>query len=146
MFFLSLSLRKASKYRIAHFTSVCRMAALCSLAVRDSFRTSICCLLSENWFVRVSSFVCKASNSVSLRDSSCFTWPIWKRKKRRAKEKHNLYTFLTRITINSHNYQQTVWYSKLIPWNCEAFSYLEWKVSKHLCHEQKIQRKREREQ
>ena len=117
------------------------MAALCSLAVRDSFRTSICCLLSENWFVRVSSFVCKASNSVSLRDSSCFTWPIWKRKKRWPKEKI-IYTFLTKRTINSHNYQQTVWCSKPIPQNCEAFSYPEWKASKNLCHEQKIQGKR----
>lgn len=60
-------------------TSVCRMAALCSFAVRDSLSTSICCLLSENWFVRVSNFVCKASNSVSFRDSSCFTWPIYRK-------------------------------------------------------------------
>lgn len=58
------------------FTSVCRMAALCSLAVRDSFSTSMCCLLSENWFVSVSSFVCRARSSVSFLDSSCFTWPI----------------------------------------------------------------------
>lgn len=69
------------------FTSVCRMAALCSLAVRDSFSTSMCCLLSENWFVRVSSLVCKASSSVSFLDNSCFTWPIWKRKHNTVRKK-----------------------------------------------------------
>lgn len=57
-------------------TSVCRMAARCSLAVRDSLSTSMCCLLSENWLVSVSSLVCRPKSSVSFRDKSCFTWSI----------------------------------------------------------------------
>lgn len=75
---------------------------------------------------------------------SVFTWQLLfhlTNLKKKEKEKI-IYTFLRKITTNSHNYQQTVWYSKLIPWNCEDFSYLEWKASKNLCHEQKIQGKR----
>lgn len=59
-------------------TSVCRMAARCSLAVRDSFSTSICCLQSEFWLLRVSSFVCRASSSDSFFDNSCFSWSIYR--------------------------------------------------------------------
>lgn len=59
-----------------NITSVCRMAARCSLAVRDSLSTSICCLQSEFWLLRVSSFVCKASSSDSFFDNSCFSWSI----------------------------------------------------------------------
>lgn len=69
------------------FTSVCRMAALCSLAVKDSFSTSMCCLLSENWFVSVSSFVCRAKSSVSFLESSCFTWPIYRKKRNAVRKK-----------------------------------------------------------
>lgn len=54
------------------------MAARCSLAVRDSLRTSICCLLSENWLVSVSSLVCKPSSSLSFLERSCFTCSIYK--------------------------------------------------------------------
>lgn len=59
-------------------TSVWRMAALCSLAVSDSLSTSMCCLQSEFWLLRVSSFVCKARSSDSFLESSCFSWSIWK--------------------------------------------------------------------
>lgn len=57
-------------------TSVWRMAALCSLAVSDSLSTSMCCLQSEFWLLRVSSFVCKARSSDSFFESSCFSWSI----------------------------------------------------------------------
>lgn len=57
-------------------TSVWRMAARCSLAVRDSLSTSICCLQSEFWLLSVSSFVCRASSSDSFFDNSCFSWSI----------------------------------------------------------------------
>lgn len=57
-------------------TSVWSMAALCSLAVRDSLSTSICCLQSEFWLLRVSSLVCKARSSDSFFESSCFSWSI----------------------------------------------------------------------
>lgn len=63
-------------------TSVCRMAARCSLAVRDSLSTSICCLQSEFWLLRVSSFVCRASSSDSFLDNSCFSWSIYAHSKR----------------------------------------------------------------
>lgn len=63
-----------------HLTSVWRMAALCSLAVSDSLSTSMCCLQSEFWLLRVSSFVCKARSSDSFLESSCFSWSIWKTK------------------------------------------------------------------
>lgn len=59
-------------------TSVWRMAALCSLAVSDSLSTSMCCLQSEFWLLRVSSFVCKARSSDSFLESSCFSWSICK--------------------------------------------------------------------
>lgn len=59
-------------------TSVWRMAALCSLAVSDSLSTSMCCLQSEFWLLRVSSFVCKARSSDSFFESSCFSWSICK--------------------------------------------------------------------
>lgn len=59
-------------------TSVCRMAARCSLAVRDSLSTSICCLQSEFWLFRVSSFVCRANSSDSFFDNSCFSWSIYR--------------------------------------------------------------------
>lgn len=65
-------------------TSVWRMAALCSLAVSDSLSTSMCCLQSEFWLLRVSSFVCKARSSDSFFESSCFSWSIcekWNYKK-----------------------------------------------------------------
>ncbi len=58
-------------------TSVCRIAARCSLAVRDSLSTSICCLLSENWLVRVSSLVCSPRSWVSFLERSCLTWSIY---------------------------------------------------------------------
>lgn len=64
-------------------TSVCRMAARCSLAVRDSLSTSICCLQSEFWLFRVSSFVCRARSSDSFLDNSCFSWSICRRTKQR---------------------------------------------------------------
>lgn len=54
------------------------MAARCSLAVRDSLSTSICCLQSEFWLLRVSSFVCRASSSDSFFDNSCFSWSIYR--------------------------------------------------------------------
>lgn len=57
-------------------TSVWSMAALCSLAVRDSLSTSMCCLQSEFWLLRVSSLVCKARSSDSFFESSCFSWSI----------------------------------------------------------------------
>lgn len=66
------------------FTSVCRMAARCSLAVRDSLSTSICCLQSEFWLFRVSSFVWRANSSDSFLDSSCFSWSICRYKKQSA--------------------------------------------------------------
>lgn len=53
------------------------MAARCSLAVRDSLSTSICCLQSEFWLLRVSSFVCRANSSDSFLDNSCFSWSIY---------------------------------------------------------------------
>lgn len=58
-------------------TSVCKIAALCSLAVSDSLSTSTCCLLSENWLLRVSSLVLKANSSLSLRLRSCLACSIW---------------------------------------------------------------------
>lgn len=64
-------------------TSVWRMAALCSLAVSDSLSTSMCCLQSEFWLLRVSSFVCKARSSDSFLESSCFSWSICKKRRRR---------------------------------------------------------------
>lgn len=54
------------------------MAARCSLAVRDSLSTSICCLQSEFWLLRVSSFVCRANSSDSFFDNSCFSWSIYR--------------------------------------------------------------------
>lgn len=63
-------------------TSVCRMAARCSLAVRDSLSTSMCCLQSEFWLLRVSSFVCRANSSDSFLDNSCFSWSIYTHSKR----------------------------------------------------------------
>lgn len=77
-------------------TSVCRMAARCSLAVRDSLRTSMCCLLSENWLVSVSSFVCRPKSSVSFLDRSCFTWSIWTRETVRQLWKHGDKSFLSK--------------------------------------------------
>lgn len=59
-------------------TSVCRMAARCSLAVRDSLSTSMCCLQSEFWLLRVSNFVCRASSSDSFFDNSCLSWSIYR--------------------------------------------------------------------
>lgn len=59
-------------------TSVCRMAARCSLAVRDSLSTSICCLQSEFWLLSVSSFVCRANSSDSFFDNSCLSWSIYR--------------------------------------------------------------------
>lgn len=64
------------KWWVFFSTSVCRMAARCSLAVRDSLSTSICCLQSEFWLLRVSSFVCRANSSDSFFDNSCFSWSI----------------------------------------------------------------------
>lgn len=70
-------------------TSVCRMAARCSLAVRDSLSTSICCLQSEFWLLRVSSFVCRASSSDSFFDNSCFSWSICKHMKQTRHTNHH---------------------------------------------------------
>lgn len=67
-----------------HNTSVWSMAALCSLAVRDSLSTSMCCLQSEFWLLRVSSLVCKARSSDSFFESSCFSWSICNRGKNRS--------------------------------------------------------------
>lgn len=73
---VEISPQKLRIYLICDSTSVCNMAALCSLAVSDSFRTSTCCLLSENWLVRVSSLVLKANSSLSFRLRSCFACSI----------------------------------------------------------------------
>lgn len=67
-------------------TSVCNIAALCSLAASDSFSTSTCCLLSENWLVRVSSLVLKANSSLSFRLRSCFACSICSKKRRKKKK------------------------------------------------------------
>lgn len=54
------------------------MAARCSLAVRDSLSTSMCCLQSEFWLLSVSSFVCRANSSDSFFDNSCLSWSIYR--------------------------------------------------------------------
>lgn len=76
IFVYSILLLSSHAIHCVTLTSVCRMAARCSLAVRDSLSTSTCCLLSENWLVSVSSLVCRPKSSVSFRDRSCFTWSI----------------------------------------------------------------------
>lgn len=58
-------------------TSVCSVLARCSLALSDSFSTSMCCLQSEFWLVSVSSLVCRACISDSFLFSSCFSCSIW---------------------------------------------------------------------
>lgn len=73
-------------------TSVWRMAARCSLAVSDSLSTSMCCLQSEFWLLRVSSFVCKARSSDSFFESSCFSWSICKRTKLQEIRSHRYYS------------------------------------------------------
>lgn len=86
------------------------MAARCSLAVRDSLRTSMCCLLSENWLVSVSSLVCKPSSSVSFLERSCFTCSIWKRQRRRAKREGLTWNLasLCRLEWNIKHFSQTL--------------------------------------
>lgn len=58
-------------------TSVWSVLARCSLALSDSFSTSMCCLQSEFWLVSVSSLVCSACISDSFLFSSCFSCSIW---------------------------------------------------------------------
>lgn len=74
-------------------TSVCNIAALCSFAASDSFSTSTCCLLSENWLVRVSSLVLKANSSLSLRLRSCFACSICSIRKRKKKRKKSQFRY-----------------------------------------------------
>lgn len=62
-------------------TSVWSVLARCSLALSDSFSTSMCCLQSEFWLVSVSSLVCSACISDSFLFSSCFSCSIWQSRK-----------------------------------------------------------------
>ena len=71
-------------------TSVCSVLARCSLAVSDSFSTSMCCLQSEFWLVSVSSLVCRACISDSFLFSSCFCWSIWQSHTYRHTQVNNL--------------------------------------------------------
>lgn len=86
-------------------TSVWSMAALCSLAVSDSLSTSMCCLQSEFWLLRVSSLVCKARSSDSFFESSCFSWSICNGEKKKVT---SLISFPTRSStwslkgVNDH--------------------------------------------
>lgn len=81
-----------------YLTSVWRMAALCSLAVSDSLSTSMCCLQSEFWLLRVSSFVCKARSSDSFFESSCFSWSICKTMKSQKIISHSSFPLHLRTT------------------------------------------------
>ncbi len=73
------------------------MAARCSLAVRDSLSTSICCLQSEFWLLRVSSLVCRASSSDSFFDNSCFSWSIY----RHVKQTTSRTNYMSSVTITA---------------------------------------------
>ncbi|TNN84311.1 hypothetical protein EYF80_005304 [Liparis tanakae] len=64
--------KRGEKKKQWEWVSRSGMAARCSLAVSDSFSTSICCLQSEFWLLTVSSLVCRASSSDSFFDNSCF--------------------------------------------------------------------------
>lgn len=118
-----------NKWWVFFHTSVCRMAARCSLAVRDSLSTSICCLQSEFWLLRVSSFVCRANSSDSFFDNSCFSWSIY----RCVKQTTSTTNYINSVTCVWHRkgVRKLFFNSEVLSTPCALFSSMRFSLIKN---------------